>query len=481
MLLVLLHGAFYAVAIPPWDLFDEEQHLDYALTLRDERRIPNLVETVRPSIVQSAVDTDRWTVFQIGRPPSTEPEEMGLEGRSFEGYQPPLYYAAIVPLTLPAGDRALPALYLARSFGVLLLVVFAATAWAFARRWFPERRVWTPFSAAVMTGAIPAAAEAAGRVNNDLMSATLISVGLLATLRMIDSPDLRNASIVGMVTAAAILTKSPGLLALGVAVLGLGLIWRSGRLSTVVAVAATAPGIVAFLLWMPFIHGRYGALTGTTAFLDLVIPFDSLPVGEFLLQVWLNGWSSYWGAYDGGWLRVSIGIVGLGIVAVAAYGLTRGDRERTGSNVFALLAGIKVLFGHPEERRISVKTGRELEQRSFVPQDDDQSVPLRPEMTGVLDVVGSVDRERRPYDGVLLTGALGVGLLAVLWLGNTSGLVHPHGRIMLPVYPALAALTAGGWARLHRRWALAPTIIAGVGALISAGFWFLPFFYGATS
>ena len=415
MLLALLHGAFYAVAIPPWDLFDEEQHLDYALMLRDERRIPDLVETIRPSIIQSAVDIDRWTVFQIGRPPSTEPEEMGLEGRSFEGYQPALYYVAIAPLTLPAGDRALPALYLARSFGVLLLVVFAATAWWLAWRWFPDAGVWAPFSAVVMTGGIPAAAEAAGRVNNDLLSATLISVGLLATLRLIDRPDMRNAVLAGLVAAAAILTKSPGLLALGIVVLGLGLVWRRERLTPAVAVAATVPGVVVWLLWTVFVYQRYGVLNGTNAFLDLVVPFDPLPVGEFLVQVWLNGWSSYWGAYDGGWLRVLIGIVGLGIVTVAAYGLTRGDAAR------------------------------------------------------------------RPYEGVVFTGALGVGLLAVLWVGNTSGLVHPHGRIMLPVYPALAALTAGGWARLHRRWALAPAMIACVGALISAGFWFLPFFYGATS
>lgn len=415
MLLALLHGAFYAVAIPPWDLFDEEQHLDYALTLRDERRIPTLVETIRPSIIQSAVDTDRWTMFQIGRPPSAEPEEMGLEGRSFEGYQPPLYYAAIAPLTLPAGDRALPALYLARSFGIVLLVVFAATAWALARRWFPDEGVWTPFSAAVITAAIPAAAEAAGRVNNDLLAASLMSLGLLVTLRLIDRPDMRNAVVAGLVAAAAVLTKSPGLLALGVVVVGLIMVWRRGRLSPSVAIAAIGPGTLALLLWTAFVYDRYGILNGTNAFLDLVVPFDPLPVGEFFVRVWLNGWSSYWGAYDGGWLRVLIGMVGLGIILVAAYGFSRGEPAR------------------------------------------------------------------RPYEAAMFTGALGLGLLAVLWVGNTSGLVYPHGRIMLPDYPALAALTAGGWAKLHHRGALAPAGIACVGALISAGFWFLPFFYGATS
>lgn len=415
MLLVLLHGAFYAVAIPPWDLFDEEQHLDYVLTLRDERRIPRLQEAVRPELVRSAFETDRWTVFQIGRPASAEPEDLGLEGRSFQGYQPPLYYSVLAPLTLPAGDRALPALYLARALGPLLLVVLSATAWAFARRWFPERRVWTPFSAAVMTGAIPATAEAAGRVNNDLLVATLISLGLLATLRMIDQPDPRRAAIVGLIVVAAVLTKSSGLLLLGLVGLALGIVWRRGRLSSDTVLAALGPGVVVLLVWTAFIRGRYGTWTGTNAFLDLAIPFDPLPVGEFLARVWLNGWSSYWGAYDGGWLRVLIGVSGLAILGVAAYGLARTDEPR------------------------------------------------------------------RPYAGALFTGVLGVGLLAVLWAGNASGLVHPHGRIMLPVYPMLAAMTAGGWARINRRWAPAPAMLACVGALISAGFWFLPFFYGATS
>lgn len=415
MLIVMLHAVFYAVAIPPWDLFDEEQHLDYVLTIRDDRRVPYLSEFVRLSIVRSAVDTDRWTVFRIGEPPSDAPEEMGLEGRSFEGYQPPLYYATVVPLTVPAGDRALPALYLGRALGVPLLMVFAATAWALARRWFPDSEVWAPFSAAVITGAIPAAAEAAGRVNNDLMAATLISLGLLSTLRLIDRPTTGNALIAGLVAAAAILTKSPGLISLGLLTIALWLIWRREKLSLTVIVATLAPGTIAFLLWTAFIYGRYETLTGSTAFLRLVVPFSPLPVGEFLVQVWLNGWSSYWSAYDGGWLRILIGLVSLGLIAGALYGVCTGKRTP------------------------------------------------------------------RIREGLLFTGLLGAALLAVLWVGNISGLVHPHGRIILPVYPALAALTAGGWTRLRHDAALVPAIIACLAALISAGFWFLPFFYGATS
>lgn len=415
MLLVMLHGAFYAVAIPPWDLFDEEQHLDYALKLRDESRIPRLAETVNPLIVRSAVDTDRWTVFRIGRPPSTEPEEMGLEGRSFEGYQPPLYYAAIAPLTVPAGERALPALYLARSLGVMLLMVLAGVSWALTSRWFPDGGVWAPFSAAIITGAIPAGAEAAGRVNNDLMTAALIGLGLLATLRLIDRPDTPNALLAGGITAAAILTKSPGVLLFGLLVIGLGLIWRAGRLSPALAAFSLVPGIAALLFWTVFIHERYDVWTGSNAFLELVAPFEPVSPGEFFIQVWFNGWSSYWSAYDGGWLRLLIGITGMLLIAVAAYGIF----QRPGT--------------------------------------------------------------QRAYEGLLFTGVLGAGLVVVLWVGNTSGLVHPHGRIMLPVYPALAAMIAGGWARLHRRGALVPAAIACLGALVSAAFWFLPFFYGAAT
>ncbi|MGH9012873.1 MAG: hypothetical protein ACRDZ1_02875 [Acidimicrobiia bacterium] len=41
----------------------------------------------------------------------------------------------------------------------------------------------------------------------------------------------------------------------------------------------------------------------------------------------------------------------------------------------------------------------------------------------------------------------GSGLVVGLWLGNTRGLVHPKGRVLLPALPPVAALFAAGWHR----------------------------------
>lgn len=414
MVLVALHGAFYAAFIPPWDLFDEEQHLDYALTLRDDQRLPSIDEAIRQPIVDSAFKNDRWTTFKIGRPEGTVPEQMGLEGKSFEGYQPPLYYLLLAPLTKVAGDRALPAMYLARSLGVVLLVIFAVSAWALATRWFPSSHVFVRFGAALVAGGIPAAAEAAGRVNNDLLTAVLISLSLLATVDLLNRPTPRAAWLAGIVAAAAIATKSSGLLTLAIVVSGLWLLWHRGQRLNVLAPRALGPAIGALVLWTAFVYTRYGVLSGTSAFLDLVVPFDPITPSAFLGRGWLNAWSSYWGAYSGGWLRIGTGLLGLLVAAVGGYGfLVKGT--------------------------------------------------------------GSV---RRPRDVALLTGVLALGLVAVLWAGNVSGLVHPHGRIMLPVYPAGAALVVGGWSVIHRKAALAPAMFTWLGAVIFAGFWFIPFFYG---
>lgn len=417
MLLVVAHGVFYVVLIPPWDLFDEEQHLDYALTLRDERRIPHIDEPIRQSIVDSAVETDRWSTFQIGRPESTVPEEMGLEGRSFEGYQPPLYYALVALVTIPAGDDVLLAMYLGRSLGVLLPVVFAATGWALARRWLPGSSVCVPLSAALVAGGVPAAASAAGRVNNDLLVAVLIGLTLLATVRLVDRPEPRRAWLAGMLAAAAILTKSTGLLALAIVLAGVWMLWRKDQRLDSLALRALLPGSVGLVLWTAFTYARYGTLSGTSAFLELVVPFDSISPSAFLGRTWLNAWSSYWGAYSGDLLRIGIGIAVLLVIAAGGFGyLVRGSGTLWRPRVVALLVGI-----------------------------------------------------------------LAGGLLIVLWVGNVTGLVHPHGRILLPVYPAAAALLVGGWSRLHPRAALVPGVLTVVGAVVFAAFWFVPFFYGSGS
>lgn len=58
--------------------------------MRDEARIPHIGDQIRPEIAVSAWETDRWHAFRLQRPARPDPQVMGLEGRAYEGYQPPL-------------------------------------------------------------------------------------------------------------------------------------------------------------------------------------------------------------------------------------------------------------------------------------------------------------------------------------------------------------------------------------------------------
>lgn len=410
LIFALLHALLYVAAIPAWDLFDEEQHLSYAIYLREDGAIPHVTDPVQPAIIDNAAVTDRWSAFRIGRPDSLEAGEMGLEGLSYEGYQPPLYYALLVPVTWLAEDDVWRELYLARLTGLVFILGIAGVTWGYAREWFAGESIWVWGSAVVVTTAVPAMAAAAGRVNNDLLAALFVSSGLLMAIRLLNGVTGQKAVILGALGAAAVLTKMHGVLLLALIALTLLILYRQQRLDRVTAAVTVLPGALATAGWTLWTYNRYGTLTGSGAFLDLTTPFDPLPVREFAANLWLNGWSSYWGAYDGGWLRIATGVL-LGLVAVvAAAGITRAGIRRS---------------------------------------------------------------------DLLLTATLAGGLIVTLWIANQGGLVHPHGRILLPVYPALGTLVAGGWSRWFGTGGAVAVAAIIVGASVFYfGYWFYPFFHG---
>ena len=412
----VLHGLLYVVTIPPWDLFDEEQHLSYALYLIDDRQIPAVDDPVQQRILDNAVATDRWSAFRIGRPIAPELNEFGLEGWSYEAYHPPLYYALVAPLTLASDDDAWRELFAARLFGLALLFAFATVCWGYARDWLPDSGPVVWGSIVVASVSIPSVAAAAGRVNNDLMAGLLIAAGALVASRLIEERSAGNALLLGLIGGAAALTKGQGAVVLLAAVVAVGLLLHRRQLTARIFLLALGPGIVALVAWGAWTYVEYGVLNGGNAFLDLVGPSQSLGLVDFAGNLWLNGWSSYWGAYDGGTLRWMTGVVTL------AFG-------------GAGMAGLAV--------------GR-----------------------------GSWLQRADGRDRLLLTGTLVAGMLAALWVANDSGLAHPHGRMLLGIFPALVTLTVVGLR--HMGGDIAAIQACAVLVALSGAyflFWYLPFFY----
>lgn len=119
LLLAWLHGAQYALLLPPWGLIDEAQHFDYVVHLTTQHELPNATTgLLSPDIVQSLFATHHWQTFQWPTPRSSDEVYASIVGHSYEAYQPPLYYLLMAPVAL-----SLPNDILIRLFGLRLATV----------------------------------------------------------------------------------------------------------------------------------------------------------------------------------------------------------------------------------------------------------------------------------------------------------------------------------------------------------------------
>jgi hypothetical protein len=362
--LAFLHALFYVGFMPPWSIVNEPQHLDYVLKLRDQGRIPDIREPILPAIAEAVWRSERWRTSAAPRPKTRE-EALGRGGRSYEGYQPPFYYALMVPVATLAGGDPVRAMYAVRVASTALLVIMAAITWALAVRWCPSGGPWVGAGAALLVSAIPVVASSCARATNDGLVAVLVAGGVLAVARLVDRPSLGRAGLAGLLGASALLTKSPGTLLTLVIVVGLAAVGRRGLLRASSVVAALGPVATAWVTWAVFIYGRYGVPDGTWAFLTIY----GRPEGPLFapLAFVREGWLSTWVAppiflYAGSlWQRVVTSTVLTAIAVVGAVGSLR--RERPGlalASVAVLSAGSLAIVWVGNVQSIVPPVGRVL-------------------------------------------------------------------------------------------------------------------------
>jgi len=207
LLIALLRGLAYASMLPPWGIIDEEQHFHYIQYLAEERRLPRAGTTyISDTIIASLVETQRWERFGLQPPASEDPREMGLEGLSYEAYQPPLYYLIMVPLYELGRGGVLSKLFLLRWASVTISTLTAAVTYALAKAVTRS----TPLSllAALFLALIPERTMATSRVNNDVLL-ELASVGFLwaASRATIDGMRDRQAVLLGLLLGLGVLSK----------------------------------------------------------------------------------------------------------------------------------------------------------------------------------------------------------------------------------------------------------------------------------
>ena len=266
LLLAVSRGGLYASLMPPWGLIDEEQHFDYVQSLAERGTIPTVGETyLSPEIIKSLFETQRWTAFHWPTPPSPDPKDMGLEGYSYEGYQPPLYYALLAPLyaVLPGG--VLLKLFALRWVTVGLSLLAVWMVYRIASELFPDDKL-LPFLAAALLVVIPERTASISRLNNDVLVEVFATALIWVCTRvLLQGLTPRRSLLLGALLGLGFLAKSS--MAVLIAPL-LVVLWLNRRTAHWLRCTIYMAG-VAGLIAAPFVARNlwlYGDLTGMAGF-----------------------------------------------------------------------------------------------------------------------------------------------------------------------------------------------------------------------
>lgn len=298
ILLAVMRGALYASFMPPWGLIDEEQHVDYIQHLVQDHTIPTVGQTyLSESIVDSLFATKRWEIFGWQTPVSQDPHDMGLEGHSYEGYQPPFYYILLAPLyaSLPGGILA--KLFALRWVMVGFSLLTLWMTYRIARRLFPPSSRW-PLLASLLLAVVPERTMAVSRVNNDVLLEVIATAFLwMCTLAILDGISIRKAQILGGLLGIGVLTK----ISMLVLVVCLPFVFYANRKSITVRWAALWTGGLSLIFSLPLVLRNltlYGDLTGFAAFRPLTnfsAPMFSGPaLAQAMANLFRNTWVIWW-------------------------------------------------------------------------------------------------------------------------------------------------------------------------------------------
>lgn len=314
--LLWVHGLIYALWLPPWDLVDEEQHFDYINLVATHGRAPVVGQDyLSPDIVAAIIQTDRWTAYHWPRPASARPQDWGLEGYSYEGNQPPLFYLMLAPLYRLINADVVTRLFV---FRLALLAFSPLLLWMIVRIWKRAMSLARLDAAGVLliSGWLLSTDRAMMmvRVDNDWL-AWLLGIAIVgAVVAFFQSAHPRRAlwsaaalTALGLLTKLTLVIYVPVIIVLVILALGKYPTMREWLRDSAVAlfvVAAAGGGIAlanSVLYSDPSGLVSFNALMRAAGYQPLPWTWDSLfSVGASFLQ---TEWVTWWHGLDilGGW------------------------------------------------------------------------------------------------------------------------------------------------------------------------------------
>ena len=321
VLLALLKGVAWSLAIPPWEGPDEPQQFAYVETLAVDGRVPAVADarSARPGVAPEVICSQHAHRFEIYlHDDSLCAAFRNGAGRHLDAPANPaatyfpLYYGVAVPFFDAAGAGGVETrLHAVRSLSIILggaaaAFTFLSALWAFA-----GRRDVALAAAAVYT-LQPIASQQFAVANNDAMLAALTAAFFWRFFRALRvAPTTWDAVLLAGLCALAYLAKQPGVLLAALLPLPL-IVWAlrrrlSGRMvaaqaatMVIVIAAAVIVGALGNLAWhaTPLPQTGYSAPGDHSAHRYLQGLLDT----RFDRIYWL--WvASLWGNFD--WYHVA--------------------------------------------------------------------------------------------------------------------------------------------------------------------------------
>ncbi len=366
------HAALYALAVPPWAIEDEQQHVDYAWKIANDHRLPVIEDEIDADIIDAIFGADRFSAYDMDRPEPT-PEMMGLQARSYAAYHPPAAYALMAPVIVVSGGRALLSMYLLRFLSALAAGVIAALTAQLAldvgRRHRPgtvdaldatrcdRRAARTALGAGLAMAALPTLADSGGRVNADIYATLIVVIGCLVVLRWVARPTAAHSWWLGIVLTVAVLTRETALVLAIPLIIAIAVLVRSGRWSRGVAGRTLVAPAVAAIGWAGYQWRVTGHVDGSRAFLERYGDVVTLPLPRPLLETVSDAWLVPYGRW-----AVPVVVV-VALVAIAVCGLAllaRSGGAVVVAVVVAMLAFVVLALGLSLHRDLNIVTSRLL-------------------------------------------------------------------------------------------------------------------------
>lgn len=289
LILAFIRGSIYAFFLPPWALTDEEQHVDYIQSIVEKGKIPVVgVDYISDEIMQSVLDTKRHERFMWATPPIADQSTWGLEGHSYEGYQPPLFYMLSAPVYWLMPGDILNKLLALRIWMVFLSLI---TVWALYRvvALLVKKPSHLPFIAASILIFIPERTISVSRVSNDVLLEVLAAIFILAFIHIINH-GLSNRNLLGLsiIFSLGLLTKI-SFIGMGIFFLFLaGWYVRKENLARFM-ILASLPIVILVLPWIIRNYSLYNDITGFQGFASIAqTEIQSWGTRFSLSSLWLN-------------------------------------------------------------------------------------------------------------------------------------------------------------------------------------------------